>query len=555
MKLLDLLSSGDHRLLTRLTVCAALSGGGSAVLLGIVNTAAAEIVDNGVDQVDWLLAGAFAVTAIVYFLSEIYLIGRIGAQVETGIDRVRGNLLDLIARADFARLEQFGQARLYESITQNSQTISQNSPVLAIAFRSALLVIAVMLYIFWLSTLAFVLVITVIALGTFIYLKSGKQLGAIYYSVCGIENRMFERVADLFYGIKEVRMSSRRSAALGAAFGDISEQKEKSGTALHGLIFQQSIIGMVAFYVLLAVVVFVVPAYSPDFSGSVMKVSTAVLFMIGPISMVVQSWSTLGAAENAAARMIDLATDLEKMVEPVADGAPITIPDDFKTIAFHDVEFAYGRNDPAHGFHLGPIDITLKRDELVFITGGNGSGKSTLIKLLTALYRPDSGHITLDDLRIGPQSIPAWRGLIATVFSDFHLFARLYGMSDINPDDAAFWLHRLEIDHVTAIRDGRFVTTDLSQGQRKRLALLVAILENRPILVLDEWAADQDPYFRRKFYREILPDLKSRGMMVIAVTHDDHYFDVADRRFHLEGGRLDEITANTAPGGSQNAAD
>jgi putative ATP-binding cassette transporter len=569
MKLLELLSSGDRRLLTRLTVSAALSGGGGALLLAIVNSAAEKIVRDGVDKVDWVMATAFVVCALIFFFSEIYLIGRIGAQVETGIDRIRTRLLDQIAGADFAGLERFGQARLYESITQSSQTISQNSQHLALAFRSLLLVVAVMIYIFWLSKLAFFLVIGVVAVGSVVYLNFGKKLTALYYQLGQTENRMFERVADLFAGIKEIRMSSRRSDELAATFEAVSKEKQHVSTSLHDMIFQQSNIGMVAFYILLAVVVFVVPTYSPDFSATVMKVSTAVLFMIGPISTVVQSWSVLGMAESAAGRMMALSSELEPLGETTsaasdektdcsfadeddqpkpddgtADHAPKTAPPakrDFNHIRLAQVEYRYANRDPEHGFHLGPVDMEIHRGEIVFVTGGNGSGKSTLIRLLTALYRPNAGDISVDQMRVGRQTLETYRSMIATVFSDFHLFGKLYGLQDINPEDADKWLRLLEIDHVVGVADGHFTTTDLSQGQRKRLGLVTALLEDRPVLVLDEWAADQDPYFRRKFYHEILPVLKADGKTIIAVTHDDHYFDSCDRRYHLEGGKIAEL--------------
>ncbi|OSQ36747.1 cyclic peptide export ABC transporter [Thalassospira mesophila] len=564
MKLLDLLSSGDNRLFTRLTITGGLAGGGSAVLLAIVNAAAEQIERDAVDEVNWFLAGAFIAVAAIYFLSEIYLVARIGAQIENGINRVRTRLLDRLANADFARIERFGQTRLYESITQSSQIISQNSQLLAHAFRSLLLVVAVMLYVLWLSPLAFFLIVAVIAIGTTIYLRMGKELSACYHKLGEAENNLFERVADLFYGIKEVRMSSARSNALHVAFMATSTEKEDIAIKAHDLTFRQQIMGMMAFYILLAVIVFIVPVYSPSFSGTVMKVSTAVLFMIGPISSVVQSWTVLGMAESAAIRMSTLDADLLDMAEPIADGNDALVRDDFSHIRFHEVTFSYAHHDPYHGFELGPITLDITRGDLIFITGGNGSGKSTLIKLLTALYRPTEGHIEIDGMRLGPQSIEAYRSLIATVFSDYHLFSHLYGQGEINRDEASFWLHLFELDHITGIEipppreapqgdnvakpaeHPRFVRKDLSQGQKKRLALISAILEKRPVLVLDEWAADQDPHFREKFYRVILPELKTRGQTIVAVTHDDHYFDAADRRLHLDTGQLRDITASSS---------
>ena len=558
MKLLDLLSSGDNRLLTRLTVAGGMAGGGSALLLVIVNAAAEQIEENAVDEVNWFLAGAFIAMSAVYFLSEIYLVSHIGAQIESGIHRVRARLLDGLVNADFARIERFGRTRLYESITQSSQIISQNSQLLAHAFRSLLLIVAVMLYVLWLSPLAFFLIVIVIGAGTMIYLRMGRELSACYHRLAGVENSLFERVADLFYGIKEVRMSSTRSDALNAAFVETSERKEETAVQALDLTFRQQVMGMTAFYILLAVIVFVVPVYSPGFSGTVMKVSTAVLFMIGPISAVVQSWTVLGAAEHAASRMIALDADLAAMAEPLAEGSDAVVARDFARIGFHNATFRYAHRDQNHGFQLGPVTLDIARGELIFITGGNGSGKSTLIKLLTALYYPTDGHIEIDGIRLGPQSIGSYRNLISTVFSDFHLFSRLYGQGGIDREEAAFWLHLFELDHITGIHipdiedtfeDGavvpveqpRFVRQDLSQGQRKRLALISAILEHRPILVLDEWAADQDPHFRKKFYREILPELRKRGLTVVAVTHDDHYFDAADRCMHLEEGQLRDV--------------
>jgi putative ATP-binding cassette transporter len=543
MKLLDLLASGDRRLISQLIALAALSGGGSALLLAIVNAAAQEIVDNGVDQVDLWLAAAFAAVATLFFVAETRLIGRVGLEIENGIHQLRTRLLAMLARADYARIERFGQARLFESITHSSQAISQHSQYLASAFRSLVVVIAVLLYVLWLSPLAFVLVIATTVCGAWIYMRLNHGLVEAFLRLGRIENRMFERVADLFAGIREVRMWSARNAALGHAFETASADKRDAGTTLHGLVFQQSVVGMVAFYILLAVVVFVVPVHSPDFSGSVSKVATAVLFMIGPISVVVQSASVLNAAESAARRMFSLADELATMGEAV-DTDPATMLDvatDFTTLRLEGVGYRYAGDDRAHGFQLGPLDLSIRRGEILFVTGGNGSGKSTFVKLLTGLYHPTEGRMMLDDKPLGMRNLQSYRHLIATVFSDFHLFSRLHGCSPEQLHEAGEWLQRLHIEHVTSIDDsGRISNTRLSQGQRKRLALVVAILEQRPILVLDEWAADQDPHFRRVFYREILPMLKARGITVIAVTHDDHYFDAADRRIHFENGRLQE---------------
>ena len=69
------------------------------------------------------------------------------------------------------------------------------------------------------------------------------------------------------------------------------------------------------------------------------------------------------------------------------------------------------------------------------------------------------------------------------------------------------------------------------------------MLEKRPILLLDEWTAEQDPEFRRKFYDEILPEMMQAGVTVVVITHDDRYLDELDlpaRRIRMDEGRIVE---------------
>jgi putative ATP-binding cassette transporter len=175
---------------------------------------------------------------------------------------------------------------------------------------------------------------------------------------------------------------------------------------------------------------------------------------------------------------------------------------------------------------------------MVFIVGGNGAGKSTLLKLLTGLYHPEQGALLLDGRVLAAEDYPAYRSLFTSVFTDFHLFDRLYGLDDLDPATVNHWLRVLEMDHKTRYADGGFTNLDLSTGQKKRLAFIAAVLKNRPICVFDELAADQDPAFRQRFYEEILPGLKAQGRTLVCVSHDDRYFHVADRVLTMRDGRL-----------------
>ena len=171
------------------------------------------------------------------------------------------------------------------------------------------------------------------------------------------------------------------------------------------------------------------------------------------------------------------------------------------------------------------------------MVGGNGSGKTTLIKLLAGLYLPTSGSIDVDDAPVTEEALESYRQHFSVVFADFYLFDELLGLSSPEHEQKALrYLQAFELDHKVTVRDGAFTTSKLSHGQRKRLALLTAYLEDRPIYIFDEWAAGQDPLFTVIFYKQLLPELKRRGKLVIVVTHDDRYFHLADRVIKLEYG-------------------
>lgn len=191
-------------------------------------------------------------------------------------------------------------------------------------------------------------------------------------------------------------------------------------------------------------------------------------------------------------------------------------------------------NEP---FRVGPVNLSIEPGEILFIVGENGCGKTSLIKLLLGLYTPQRGEVRLNGKAVGPEGLDDYRQLFTTVFADYYLFDDLPEHEHSLPSDATRYLERLEIAHKVSVRDGAFTTTDLSTGQRKRLALVNAWLDGRPVLVFDEWAADQDPTFRRVFYTELLPDLKRLGKTIIVISHDDRYFDTADKVVHLSRGK------------------
>ncbi len=236
----------------------------------------------------------------------------------------------------------------------------------------------------------------------------------------------------------------------------------------------------------------------------------------------------------ALQKIESLGLTLNQKSEP--NSASTAIVADWQQLILQDVTHTYRTEDSQ--FTLGPIDLEFQPGEVVFIVGGNGSGKSTLAKLITGLYIPETGKILLDGQIIENDNRVWYRQHFSVIFSDFYLFDRLLGVTH-NYLQAQTYLKRLQLEHKVKIVDGKLSTTALSQGQRKRLALLTAYLEDRPIYLFDEWAADQDPTFKEVFYRELLPELRDRGKCVLVISHDDHYFHLGDRIIKLDYGQIE----------------
>jgi putative ATP-binding cassette transporter len=299
--------------------------------------------------------------------------------------------------------------------------------------------------------------------------------------------------------------------------------------------------GQVAYLGFIGLVVFALPRLVEVDRATLQASVLVVLYLMVPIDGLISWGGTLARARTSLERIERLGIELE-MGDVERDAASALRWND--AIRLEGVTYGYGED----GFALGPVDLEVRPGDLLVIAGGNGSGKTTLIKLIAGLYAPGSGGITLDGGRVDNENRASYRQLFTVVFADGHLFERLDGLEPLELEDRAEeLLVRLGLEGRVAVVDRAFSTLDLSQGQRRRLALLVACLESRPIVVLDEWAANQDPEFKRRFYLEILPELRARGQTVIVISHDDDYHFVADRVLRLREGRLVEEVCPVGP--------
>jgi putative ATP-binding cassette transporter len=524
--------------LPRLGFMSALGGISTAAILAAVN-AGAQSAEAG--EGDIWSASLFLIAVVLFIKAQHYILIVTTAESEAIVHRLRVRILDEVRQSELASLDEIGRSEIIAAVTEDTATLTQAANVLAFMVQGVVLIFFVALYVAYLSIVAFVLSVVIIVAASALYHSKAQERIEGTREAAKWERQLVARMTDILEGFKEVRLNSARSEELIDAVRDVSRRAANvkiytQSESLKQLVFSQS-----AMYMLLGAIVFVVPVFSASVAaGSITKNTMAVLFVVGACFGVMQMVAMLAAADAAARHMEQLEEKLRATITAGPAGTPAARPG-FETIEMRKVVFRYPDKASDPGFQIGPLDFTLKAGELVFVTGGNGSGKSTFMKVLAGLYAPVAGEIAFDGVTIDDSTKQIYRSLMTAIFSDHHLFHRLFGIPAPAQAEVDELLRKLELEHKTSVVDGNFSMLDLSGGQRKRLALLVGLLEKRPVLLLDEWAANQDPHYRRRFYQEILPELSRSGVTVIAVTHDDFYIDelrLPARRLRMDEGRF-----------------
>jgi cyclic peptide transporter len=525
--------------LDRLIVMSALGGISNAAILAAIN-AGAQAAGNG--EISVLSAALFVSALLLFIKTQHYILIAATVEIEAIIHRLRVRLMDHVRHSELLPLDEIGRAEIVAAITKETTTLTQAVNMVAFAGQGVVLVFFVAIYIAYLSPLAFALsAIIVSAAGAIFHFRS-REVAERAREAVQWDNRLFDRLMDLLDGFKEVRLNRSRSDNLFDDVVEVSRTAANIKIRSQSESYKQLVFSQSAMYLLLAAMVFVVPTFSATKGGSVLQVTTALMFIVGVCMGIVQTVPVLQAA-NAASDNIDRLEARLRAIAATVEYDGREPRQSFDRIELRNVMFHYIHKSSEAVFQVGPVDFTLRSGDLVFITGGNGSGKSTLLKVLSGLYQPDSGEILLDGVPVDDSNRDTYRSMIAAIFVDYHLFQRLYGVADPDPAEINRLLTEFRLREKTRLTGGEFGTLDLSGGQRKRIALLVSLLEKRPILLLDEWTADQDPDFRRKFYDELLPALKEAGKTVVVITHDDRYLDelrMPARRLRMDEGRFVE---------------
>jgi putative pyoverdin transport system ATP-binding/permease protein len=464
-----------------------------------------------------------------------YVSGRVAdSYSRESMAELRRELIAKLLLVPYLHFERLGSARAYAALTTDVMMVNG-----AVQSSAALLVnCAVLLggaaYLLYLDARALVVLSVFGIVGFGIYRAMSGRARVMLRLARKEHDRLLSHFRALTGGAKELRLhAGRRRAFLDGPLLETTEQllaHELEGNARY--LLGQAVNSLLVL-AMIGIVLFALGGEQGMGGGVASGYVLVGLYLTGPLASLMRLLPQFASAEIALARIADVGVQLgSPSGEASAD--PSARPS-FASIELRGVTHRY---EDDSGFALGPISLRIAPAEILFITGGNGSGKSTLAKLLAGLYEPMEGEVVWDGHPVGPATRDAYRQLWSAVFSEFHLFDRFYGLSGPDLDARARELvQTLDLAHAVQVDAGALSTLDLSRGQRKRLALLTALLEDRPLYLLDEWAADQDPEFKQIFYQRLVPELKRRGKAVVVITHDDRYFGVADRLVQLRDGK------------------
>jgi putative ATP-binding cassette transporter len=513
-----------------------LAGSSSAGLIALINI---RLSTPGAFGATLALsyAGLAVVVLITNYLSQ-YLLARLaqGAAFD-----LRMRLTSQILAAPLRHLEQLGAHRLMASLTEDIPSIIAALLGLpALCINVATLAIF-LVYLGWLSHTMLVGMCVFMALGIgirqLLVIKASNSLRLAREE----SSTLLGHYRTLTEGAKELKLHNNRRAVF--FNDDLKSTAEKlrrfnqNGLSIYIAAESWS---RFLYYIFLGLILFVLPLVQTVSMQTLTGYTLIVLYVMGPLGSLLNLLPTLSRAKIALQQIDDLNMTLATAGKDSDLETRSIIKPTWERLELIQVAHQYHTSESDHSFTLGPIDLDFRPGELVYLVGGNGSGKTTLAKLLTGLYSPESGEIRLNGQRVTDENREWYRQHFSAIFSDFYLFEKLLGIvSDDLDGQVRLYLDKLQLSHTVKVTDGALSTTKLSYGQRKRLALLTAYLEDRPFYVFDEWAAGQDPMFKELFYTQLLPELKSKGKTVLVISHDERYFHLADRLLKLDYGQLE----------------
>ena len=532
--LLEFFSLESPRELRRLIWLSFFVGASNTILIALINKCAGQVA--GGETLTWEFF-LFALLLTLFLLVTKRANEENIRNSQGLIHRFKMRTMHNILRTNLAQIDNVGRGEILQILAKDTQAVSQSVGAMVSVAQAGATVVCLTLYMATISFVAFGLTVfsslLVIVLGARHLLSLTKNFVVVAHEEAS-GHRLFE---DFLHGYKEIKMNSHRAVDFAGTMVQSSKKTTKLRVELLTSATNFFNYLNVMMYVIVGALIFIVPVFSSNFSAHVTETTTTALFLASSLTGVITNIPTLSLSNMSAGVLLDLERRLSATVSN--DGVKVShqVFGNVQKISLDDVIYQHLTSHTGRPFILGPISYQFETGKVYFIRGNNGSGKTTLMRLITGLYQPSTGSILADDQYVIQPVSSNYRDLFAVVFSDFYLFKKLYGLSDYSQAEIDQLLNVFKMQGKVSVEHGEFSDLSFSTGQRKRIALLVAILEKRPFLILDEWAADQDPEFRQEFYEHIIPMFREMGKGVVAITHDDQYYDTADHVLYLSDGK------------------
>jgi len=452
---------------------------------------------------------------------------------------VRDVRIDIIEKIRFTELrfiESVGKSEIYSLLTEETGVLFRTAPTLIMAIEGIVSFVSIFVYMMYLSFKGAILMILLMAMAVAAYSIAFIPVRKKMILAKQKETALLDRLNDVLAGFKEIKINQAKNEALYKDYKEVAGEAEELKSNAMMTLNDTFLLINIAFLSLIGVIVFLLPLTDVIDNKHVVGLASSLLFLWGPMMMAI---SIMPQYLSVSVSIMNIER-LNRLIDEFELHIPDTVPEppDFQSIALESLKFSYAGKNGEILFQMGPVSFSLKKGEVVYIVGGNGSGKSTLMKLITGLYYPDTGTVSINGRVISQEDFTSYRELFSTVFTDFYIFRKLYGLEDVDADKVNALLRRMGLAQKTAYSDKKFSNTNLSTGQRKRLAYITGLLEDKQIYLFDEWAADQDPEFRKQFYTKFINDMRTMGKTVVAVSHDDRYFHTADRIIKMAEGKI-----------------
>ncbi len=449
-------------------------------------------------------------------------------------------ILNKLQFASYQAFEELGNEKAYTAIN-DTKVLGHTPEVFMNLFNSAIVVFCCVGYLFWISPQGGAVVLGIMFFLLVFYLARNNKIEQELNKRRDLLNSYYRYLDDLLQGFKELKMSLVRNRNLFDKYL-INNRKQGKDISIETSIkyMDNELTGYYSWYIVLGAVMFILPSVFDMNTEKTTAFLVTILFLIGPVAVLITLIPTYTSVKISAQRL-NMFEEMLNSIEAETAQNMLESGESFESIRFEQVTYKYFNKKEETTFYLQPLDLTINKGEVIFITGGNGSGKSTFGNLLTGLYRPLEGTIYLNGQEVTPDQYRHYSNTMAAVFTNNYLFSENYDDFDLQPEneELADYIEMMKMEEVLKFNDEKSnFDKNLSKGQRKRLALIYALMENKDILVLDEWAAEQDPAFRRHFYQTVLPELKRKGKTIVAITHDDDYFHCATRVIKFNFGRL-----------------